>query len=206
MMGNMASIYNKLGRRDRAIEMYRKSLQIKSDQVNNRYNLAKLLASMGDFQNGRKEVEILINMGLREAEYYGFIGFCDLWLEQPARSLQELQQALKLDPRRADVLLSIGSCFSSMGYFERAEWFQRRAMEIGGRSPIVLLSMMQNALRSDNPSKARKIFQHLLNVAPLPQILKTLEPSDVRYGMVPLDAKHLREFIAREIGAPGLIQ
>lgn len=198
-LGNMASIHNKLGEYEQAVRYYKKALSIAPKDASIRYNFTKTLIMSGDFKQARLEIESILNRGFVHADYYNILGFVDLWQGQPARALPSLQKALKLVPGRPAILLALGNCMSELGYYERAQWFLNLARKYGGEDVIVLLNLMQNALRRDDTRLAKKIWYRLLERYSLPSIFARLQPVSKRYQTVPLDAELLRPFMVRNI-------
>ena len=198
-LGNMASIYEKLGQLDESIIYYKKALAIAPEKVGNRYNYAKTLLSKGDFKHAHSELELILNQGAVHADYYQLLGFTDIWLGNFDRALPALRKALKLAPWRPDILLAIGNCLTSMGYHERAGWFFRIAERKGGHDVILSLNIIQNALMGGNSALARREFHRMLALFPISRINHMLEFSEKTYIMVPLDHRQLKTFLAYEM-------
>lgn len=198
-LGNMASIHEKLGQIDQAVAYYQKALLLSPEKAGNRYNYAKTLIKKGDFQSAHSELEIILSQGAVHADYFHLLGFTDLWLGEPERALPLLQKALELTPGRPDILLSLGNCLSSMGYHDRAQWFFRLAEKAGGHDVIVSLSSIQNALFGGDMARARKSFNLMIHLFPLPAIWRVLEDSNENYKTIPLDRLQLKTFIASEM-------
>ncbi len=198
-LGNMASLYAKLGQADQAIAYYHKALAVAPDRVMNRYNLAKTLVGKGQFQSARAELETILNQGAVHADYFLLLGFTDLWQNKPEQALPLLQKALKLAPMRPDILLAIGNNYGAMGYHARARWFLRQAEKAGGQDLIVALNRLQNALAAEDMTLARKVLQRMLGRYALGRIYDALLPSADRYRHAPLQYQYLRAFISAEI-------
>jgi tetratricopeptide (TPR) repeat protein len=199
LLGNMASIYDKLGQGERAVTYYETALQMAPAKAGNRYNLAKALIRLGEFQSAREEGVTLLEQGAVHADYLALIGLADLWLGRPEQALPTLQKALRTTPGRPDILLYLGRCLSDLGHGNRAHWFFQRALEAGGPDEIVLFSMIQNDLVRGNLGMAQATFQRMLGLFPLPRILKTLDPTNERFRTVPIDHGRLQVFVAVEL-------
>jgi len=74
------------------------------------------------------------------------------------------------------------------------------AREKGGEDAIMLLNLIQNALRGGNEKHAEEIWQQAIMRFPLPSILSKLQPGSERYKTVPLDLGLLDSFIKRHVG------
>lgn len=198
-LGNMASIYDKLGQTEQAIIYYQKALAVAPKKVNNRYNYAKVLIGSGHFESARSELKIILDEGSVHADYLLLLGFTDLWLGETDRALPLLRRALKLSPNRPDILLSIGNCLSSMGYYDRARLFLGLSEKVGGRDVVVSLNRVQNEIFSGDLAKAREAFLRATRLFPLPKILDVLDLSNRSYRSVPLNRQRLKSFIKSEM-------
>jgi tetratricopeptide (TPR) repeat protein len=198
-LGNLASIYEKMGQIEQAILYYEKAIAVSPGKVNNRYNLSKTLISIGDFQRARSELESIINLGFVHADYYQLLGFISLWSSEYKQALSHLNTALKLAPDRPDILLSIGNCLSTLGERERAQQFIELAEQTGGHDPIVSLNKIQNALLDKDNIAAKRYLDDMLSLFPLPKIRQVIENSNNKYRMVPLDRPLLEAFLSAEL-------
>ena len=115
-LGNMASIYGKLGRHNESMAYYQKAMAAFPEDATIRYNFCKTLIMTGNFAQARKELEVILGKGLVHADYFNMLGFIHLWNGQPQDALPAIQQAMKYAPGRPDILLTLGKCFSHCGY------------------------------------------------------------------------------------------
>ncbi|MDY6791265.1 MAG: tetratricopeptide repeat protein [Thermodesulfobacteriota bacterium] len=198
-LGNIASIYDKLGQNEKALEYYDKALKIDPNHSKNRFNLAKTLVRHGDFSKAVKELEVILSKGGLHVDYYGLLGYSYLWLGDSDKALPLLWKALKLAPGYPKTLLYIGNCMSSLGHYDRAQWFLKLAEKKGGHEVIVSLNLIQNALLNNDLPMAKKTLKRMLESFPLPLILKNLKMSEERYKNVPIDHFNLTIFLASEI-------
>jgi len=198
-LGNIASIYDKLGQKEKALEYYEKALKIDPNHTKNRFNLAKTLARHGNFTKAAAEMEVILSKGRLHADYYELLGYTYLWLDDPDKALPLLRKALELAPGNPRILLYIGNCMSLIGYYDRAQWFLKLAQKNGGHDVSVSLNLIQNALLNNDLPTAKKTSKRMLESFPLPLILKNLEMSEERYKKVPIDHSHLTTFIVSEI-------
>ena len=198
-LGNIASIYDKLGQNEKAWEYYDAALTLNPNHTQNRFNLAKSLVRQGKFNQAADALNVILNQGWIHADYFGLLGFIQLWLDQPDQALTHLQRALSLAPGRPDILLSMGNCMTALGFYDRAQWFLGLAQRKGGHDLSVSLSLLQNALKKNDRHMAQQTLLTTLELYPLPLIQRELEISTDRYEKVPVDHNLLREFILSEL-------
>lgn len=201
-LGNMASIYSKLGDCNQSITYYKKALSLNPTDQSIRYNFCKTLIMTGNFSQARDELKVILDKGFIHADYLNMSGFIYLWTGQPEQALPALQQALKYAPRRPDILLTLGKCFSLLGYYNKAEWYLSLARQNGRDDAIVSLCMIENFLRSSKTGQARDELQRSINRFSLAYFLKPLHAQHKdRYREIPLSKEILVSFVQPELPA-----
>jgi tetratricopeptide (TPR) repeat protein len=204
-LGNMASIYNKLGDYKSASDYYKKALAIVPEDPGIRYNFSKNLIMAGDFYQARNELIAILDKGFVHADYFNMLGFIDLWIGKPGQALSAIQQAMKYSPARPDVLLTLGKCLSLMGYHDRAKWYFSLARKNGRNDAVVSLCIIENALRSDNIGQAQEELNRSFGLFSLAYLLQpfNFQISD-RYREVPLENEILIPFLQSQL--PGITE
>ncbi len=199
-LGNMASIYNKLGEYENAINYYQKALDLAPKDANIRYNYCKTLITTGDFIIAKQELLNLLSDGLIHADYFNMLGFVDLWIEEPESALRAIQRAHRYAPNRPDILLTLGKSLSLLGYHNRAKFYYLRAKKYGGNDSIISLCLIENALKQGHIDQARNELHNSINRFSLLYFLQPLKAKPAeRYRSVPLSIEILIPFIKTEL-------
>lgn len=199
-IGNMASIYNRLGEFQTAIEHYDHALSIAPEDASIRFNLSKVLINTGNFLRAEEEIINLLNQGYVHADYFNLLGFIRLQAGFTQQALPPLQEAFRIAPNRPDILLTIGKCFSLLGYHRRANWFFSRKRKLGGNDAVVSLCIIENFLLENNLLLAKKELRQALNSFPLSYYVAPLHAEkNIQYRTVPLSKEMLLPFIRSEL-------
>jgi tetratricopeptide (TPR) repeat protein len=199
-LGNMASIYSKLGNHNEAIAYYKKAIAAFPEDASIRYNYCKTLIMTGNFSLARKELETILDKGFVHADYFNMLGFIHLWTGHPHDALPAIQQAMKYAPGRPDILLTLGKCFSLLGYHEKARWFFSRTRASGRNDAIVSLCIIEDAIRNGETKFARDELQRSIKRFPLSYYFEPMKAKlEDRYREVPLSNDILIPFFQSEL-------
>jgi tetratricopeptide (TPR) repeat protein len=199
-LGNMASIYSKLGEHNKAIAYYKRALAFGPTDESIRYNFCKTLIMTGNFSQAKDELNIILGKGLIHVDYFNMLGFIYLWTGQPENALPTIQKALHYASGRPDILLTIGKCYSLLGSYNKAKWYLSRARKNGRDDTIVSLCIIENALRKGAIDEAKKELQQSIMRFPLTYFLQPLHaPSEERFREVPLANEILTPFIQSQL-------
>jgi Tfp pilus assembly protein PilF len=199
-LGNMASIYSKLGDLGASIEYYKKALAISPENAKLRFNFSKILLMTGNFSGARDELKRIFSEGSTHPDYFTLLGLTYLWMQQPESALPALRTALKQAPGRPDILLPLGKCFSLLGYPDKAKFFFLYARKRGLDDAVVSLCIIENDLRYGQSEHARTELQRGIKRFPLAFLLRTLQaPPAERYGTIPLSNEIIVPFIQAEM-------
>jgi tetratricopeptide (TPR) repeat protein len=199
-LGNMASIYSKLGNLEASIEYYKKALAIPPENAKLRFNFSKILLMAGNFSGAKDELEKIFSEGSIHPDYFTLLGLTYLWMQQPERALPALRTALKQAPGRPDILLPLGKCFSLLGYYDKANLYFSLSRQMGLDDAVVSFSIIENDLRHGQVEHARVELQRSIDRLPLAYLLRTLhaKPAE-RYGTIPLSNEIIVPFLQREL-------
>jgi len=199
-LGNVAAIYSKLGEYQHANSYYEKALVIAPEDANNRYGFCVNLITTGDFLRAEAEITKLLEKGFVHADYYNMMGFINLWTGQPEQALPFIRQALKAAPFRPDILITLGKCLSSLGYYDRAQWCFSLAKQMGRKDPIVSLCIIENALLANQVNRANDELKYSIKRFPLAAFFRPLQaPSHEKFREVPLASDIIIAYVRSEL-------
>ncbi len=91
----------------RAIEHYKRALELQPRTYSGHYNLALAYLRERRLQDGRAQLEQAVNLDPKQADAAYDLGLVLLELGQPAAALPHLVRARRLNPRRPDVAFNI---------------------------------------------------------------------------------------------------
>ena len=198
-IGNMASIYYFKHEYQKAVELYKKALEIDPEFVKVRYDLIKPLVLMGKWEEASKNADIVLLRGSVRHEYYNIKGFILLWQERPEKALPYFRKALSLSPNNSNVLLSTGVALSLMGKHKNAEWFMQRAAQNSPNDIMVLFSQIENSLRAGDVSGAEKYTERLFALFSLKSIKTKLKTISKNYHSVPVSKELIAPIIKKKL-------
>ncbi len=198
-IGNMASIYYFKHEYQKAVELYKKALEIDPEFVKVRYDLIKPLVLMGKWEEASKNADIVILKGSVRHEYYNIKGFILLWQERPEKALPYFRKALSLSPNNSNVLLSMGVALSLMGEYKNAEWFLQRAAKNSPEDIVVLFSQIENSIRAGDTSNAEKYTEKLFALFSLKSIQAKLITISDDYHSAPVSKELIAPIIKKKL-------
>jgi tetratricopeptide (TPR) repeat protein len=89
----------------------------------------------------------------------------------PAKSAQQFEQALRLNPNHEATLFWLADVYLTLGRMESAEPLLAKSLSLGLRSPAALYGMGRIALARKNYQEAVKLFEEALSLDPAATIL-----------------------------------
>ncbi len=101
---NLANALLAAGELDEAIEHYRAAIRDEPEAPEPRYNLATAMAMQGRFGEAAAEYEAIILRRPRHADAHRSLGKSLAAIGEPAKGLEHLREALRLEPDRADFM------------------------------------------------------------------------------------------------------
>jgi len=89
----------------------------------------------------------------------------------PAKSAEQFEQALRLNPNHEATLFWLADVYLTLGRMESAEPLLAKSLSLGLRSPAALYGMGRIALARKNYQEAVKLFEEALSLDPAASIL-----------------------------------
>jgi tetratricopeptide (TPR) repeat protein len=181
VLGNMASIYAHKGEEEKALGLYRKALAVSPDHLKIRSDLARHLVKSGAYSEALQEVQGLIEKDPQNPKYLNLAGFIHVWLDSPQKALPFFQQALKINPFDAGLLLNAGAALSQMNHHRNADWFFKRAIQMAPGDVWGYFFLIENLIETGNQGAVRTALIRMSTHFPVSAIFAALqEPARLR--------------------------
>jgi tetratricopeptide (TPR) repeat protein len=117
---NLGLLYDALGRGDDSILCLRKALEANPAYFQARTSLAQILLQQETYEEALAELNALSELGLRSADLHVQKAEIQLALSQPQKAVQELEQAIALNPAYARSYYVLGSAYRNLGLRRKA--------------------------------------------------------------------------------------
>src|SRR5437660_726401 len=118
LMGDLEAAKNDDGK---AIEEYRAAISLKPSAPNLHYTLRHLLWKDLKVPEARAELEAELAMYPRHAGALNDLGNTYLFEHQPSKGMPYLLRALAANPGNADIHRDLGTAYSELGDFQKAQ-------------------------------------------------------------------------------------
>lgn len=118
---HMANEMFKRNQPDRAVALYRHSLEIKPQQWQTRFAIGITLYELGHYEEATKELEGAVAVAPENSEQYFFLGLCQLSLSNNARAETEFKLALQRNPVRPGLNNALAMALLRQGKTEEAK-------------------------------------------------------------------------------------
>jgi protein O-mannosyl-transferase len=195
ILGNIGGIFYNYGLMDKALEYFKKSIDLNHTYINGHYNLARTYLRIGEYQLALNETSLILENAQPETRFYNLHGLILLWMEKPTEALQAFRAAMKMSKDKKRDYYDVGSALSLSGSFKTARWFLEQAKQEERTNLRIALSLLENSIRAHNQSLIQKDSRYVVenfDMASLSEALKVL-PTDRR--SVPVDTELIRPVI-----------
>ncbi len=199
ILGNMAGIHFKKNDYPKAVELYKKALNIDPGYIKGRYDMAVVLTLMGNFKEASENVDYILSKGLIHEDYLNLKGYLLLWQEKPEEALPYFRKALSMVPRDSGTLLNTGAAYSHMGRHKNAELFLKHAARNSSCDMIIYFCLIENSLRAGDESSAGKYTEKLLASFSLKSIQNELERLPGNHRSVPVSRELIAPMIKKKL-------
>ena len=183
--------------------MHRRAIEINSDYIQSRYNLATLLNIQGKWESAVAEVDEILAKGFVHADYFNLKGIARLWQNRPEEALDQFKKSIDLKGDKTLAFMGIGSALSALGNYRQAEWFFRIANRKQPDSIMVLFLLVDNSLKADNKLAALKWTDYLLGRHSIQTIHGWLETLPTYYRSPPVSVEQIASMIKERTIAMG---
>ncbi len=139
-------INEKLKNYDKAIEFYKKSLEIKKDFSFSLQKLGTLYAKKGDFKKAINFYKKAIDAGSGDIDIYYNYGVCQINLGDSIKAKDYMEKVIKLDPGYADAYYQLGLIYLNLGDMGKAKEFLNKFIKMDPKNKNVQLA--QQILKS----------------------------------------------------------
>ena len=184
ILGNIGEVCFMYGQYDQAIRYYKKSIELKPDFTNSIYGLAKTYIACGNFEQALLVAQQGIEVDRHQSRFYSLEGLIQLWLDRPDEAVSSFGKTLELEVNKRHQFYNLGVALSKAGYYKKAEWFLRLSQ--GTDFNLVLISLLENSILSENDDKVSLYSQLLLQKNTIEDINNYLEMLRFEYRNVPI--------------------
>ena len=147
-MANIGNIYKKKMEYRKAAQFLSAAVQIEKGPyaARVRYNLVLCLLNLHRTAKALDHIEHLLSLQKDNSRYLAAKGFILMTQGRQESASRYFRLSLKRNPFNRDALLNLAMTLSHQGFYERAEWFLRRAMTKYRRDLLFHLAIVQNAI------------------------------------------------------------
>jgi Tfp pilus assembly protein PilF len=164
IMNNMAGIYFRQGKHQKAIDLLESALIIAPDYTRGRFYLAKILITSEKWKRAEKHIDYLLAKDDAHEGYLNLKGLICLHQRKYADAVQYFRNALATAPFYQEALINLGFAYSLNGDYRNAEVFLRRAHRIRPRNMLPLLGLIENNLRAGDVLQAKAYTDDLISL------------------------------------------
>ena len=198
-LANMANIHAVQQNYEKALVLYDRSIALDPLYIMALYDKARMLATMGRWDQAKATMTILISKRKTVWNELNLMGFILLKQDSPQDALEYFRKANQLSPQNPMIFVNIGSVFSIMGLYQKAEWFLKQANQMTKENIIPVLCLLDNHIKAGNADALNTDVNELLNNFSIEYIQETLQQLSHSKSMVPISSKALSTFIAENL-------
>jgi tetratricopeptide (TPR) repeat protein len=195
IMNNMAGIYFKQGKYQRAIDLLKSALKISPDYNQGRYDLTKILIVAGNWDAAEDHIDNLLSKDNAHGKYLSLKGLVLLHQKKYDTAIQHFRASLKSSPFSKESLMNLGIAYSLRGNYSSAESYLIRAHQVHPKNMIPLLGLIENRVRAADYKTAKKYVGVLSSIYSRGEIINQLQS---------LSKDHLSLFLSAEAISPVL--
>jgi tetratricopeptide (TPR) repeat protein len=151
---------------EEAVALLREALTYQPGETTIRFQLARLLADKGLFDEAYREATELLNRDERYPSAHYLAGNCLIQQGKVLDARGHLLAEIRLNPNHYDSLCDLGELSVQGGDITAAETYFSRAMEVDPSRYRSLLGMAKVKRRQGNRVEARQLVKRVLDVDP----------------------------------------
>lgn len=143
-----------LGRSDKAVRHYRKSIEVAPDFYPAHNNLGTIYVAQGNFEAAEGEFAQVIELNHNDAQAYFNLGNVFCLTQRYSDAERTLQEGLKREPGSAFGNYLLGSAHARLGKLDQAERSLRAALELDPKMSSVRLELANLYLQQGRTAEA----------------------------------------------------
>jgi len=206
---NMGIIYHTRHEYRKAIQTFKKGLEIDPQFTKIRSNLIDSFIMMGKWTEALEQTERL-NDNKKEnlvLDYLKLKGFILLWQKKPEDALVYLRKALKKEPNNRALLLNTGMALSLMGENSNAEFFLKKANRLSVNDITPDYALIENSIRAGDLQSAEKYVNKMFAQFSSQTIIDGIKIYSENYRTAPLSPELIIPIIQKKaMRLPGEIE
>ncbi len=130
VLNKIATLYNKTGKRDKAVEALKKILEIDKDNIEAHFDLAGTYYAMGLFDDAIKEYEIVLNLNPQSVVSLDNLGNICFDQGKIDKAIEYYKRAIAINPNFSPVYNDLGNAYHSQGRIEEAITEYKKALSL----------------------------------------------------------------------------
>jgi tetratricopeptide (TPR) repeat protein len=196
---NMARIYTSQQNYEKALELYDSSIATNPAYIQALYDKAQVLTTLGKRDQAKEVVTSLLSKEMPTWNDLNLMGFILLKQGLAEDALEYFRNANRLSFQNPMIFVNIGSTFSMMGQYRKANWFLKQANQMAKENIIPLLCLLDNHIKAGNIDDLNTDVNELFNNFRLEYIQDTLQQLSISKSMVPISSRAISIFIAESL-------
>ncbi len=151
---NLGYAYEKIGRKDLAMEDYRAAMKIDPERIEAHNNLANLLDDTGRTNEALAEYQEALNLNPKYVAAHNNLGTMYVEMGRFDEAMKQYQESAQLDPNEWHAPYLMGKALLKQGRDEEAIPYFKQAVDIDKNNPQVL-AFLAEVLATDEDSRIR---------------------------------------------------
>ena len=186
---NLAYCYTQLQQSDKAVEHYRKVVELKPELVEAHMNLGILLMERREFGQAAPHFQAVVDGRPDQFAPALYLAHASLEIGDPEAAADAYQKAVGLDPQSADAHLGLGQSLLRSGRAAEAAPHYDRAAELDPELQSMKLELAEHLEDNGDAKKALALYRGYLTVDPEAVAVRE------RIGLLLLDLKQYPEAV-----------
>lgn len=130
MLNKLATLYNRTGKRDKAVKTLKRILEIDSDNIEAHFDLAGTHYAMKQFEDAIRKYELVLNLNPLSVASLNSLGNIYYDLEKTDKAIEYYKRAIAINPNFAPVCNDLGNAYHSQGRIEEAITEYKKALTL----------------------------------------------------------------------------
>lgn len=198
-LSNMARIYSIKEDYEKSLILYDQSFSENSNDLQPMFHKARLLITMGRWDQARQIVEMLIKQKRVLWDDLNLMGLILLKENDPLQALDFFRRALVSSPHNPKIYVNIGVSMGMLGYFNKANWFLKQSIQMEKGNIFPLLFLLDNNIKASNIVVLNATVDELFNNFSIEYIQVAIQQIDRNYSLAPMSPEALFAVIAEKL-------